>query len=57
MILFYAFAGMMLVFGGIMAFALIINTMTINIMERKREVATLRALGYSHRDILLITTA
>jgi putative ABC transport system permease protein len=43
--LFYAFVGIMLVLGGIMAFALIFTTMTVNVSERTTEIATLRANG------------
>lgn len=43
--LFYAFVGVMLIFGGAMAFALIFNSMSSSISERKVEMATLRASG------------
>ena len=43
--LFYGFIGGMLVLGGLMAFAMIFTTMSVNIVERSREVATLRASG------------
>ena len=43
--LFYAFVGIMLIFGGAMAFALIFNSMSSSISERKVEMATLRASG------------
>lgn len=43
--LFYGFVGGMLVLGGLMAFAIMFTTMSVNIMERSREVATLRASG------------
>ena len=43
--LYYAFVGIMLIFGGAMAFALLFNAMTSNIAERVVEVATLRAAG------------
>jgi putative ABC transport system permease protein len=57
MLLFYAFVGVMLVFGGAMAFALIFNAMSANIAERRREVATLLAVGTDRRTISrLITT-
>ncbi len=57
MLLFYAFVGVMLVFGGAMAFALIFNAMSVNIAERRREVATLLAVGTDRRTISrLITT-
>lgn len=51
MILFYAFVGVMLVFGGAMAFALIFNSMSVNIAERTREVATLLAVGTDRKSI------
>lgn len=49
--LFYAFVGIMLVFGAVMAFALIFNTMSVNIAERMVEVATLRAEGVGRRAV------
>lgn len=51
MVLFYAFVGVMLAFGAAMAFALIFNTMSVNIAERTREVATLLAMGTARRSI------
>ncbi len=51
MVLFYAFVGIMLVFGAAMAFALIFNSMSVNIAERTREVATLLAVGTDRRSI------
>lgn len=51
MILFYAFVGVMLAFGGAMAFALIFSAMSVNIAERTREVATLLAVGTERRSI------
>ena len=49
--LFYAFVGIMLVFGAIMAAALIFNAMSVNIVERTSEVATMEASGVSLRSI------
>jgi putative ABC transport system permease protein len=43
--LFYAFVGVMLVLGGVMAFALIFNTMSANVVERAVELTALRTLG------------
>ncbi len=57
MVLFYAFVGVMLVFGAAMAFALIFNTMSVNISERSREVATLLAVGTERRAISRLITA
>jgi putative ABC transport system permease protein len=57
MVLFYAFVGVMLVFGGAMAFALIFNAMSVNIAERTREVATLLAVGTDRKNIARYITA
>ncbi len=43
--LYYVMMGMFLLFALIMAGAVIFNTMTVNILERQREIATMRALG------------
>lgn len=43
--LFYGFVGVMLALGGLMAFAIMFTTMSVNIVERSREVATLQASG------------
>ena len=45
--LFYAFVGVMLAFGCIMAFALIFNTATVNAAERSPELAALKVNGAS----------
>ncbi len=47
--LFLVFIGAMLALGGAMAFAIIFTTMSVNIVERQRELATLRAAGVRHR--------
>ena len=49
--LFYAFTGIMLLFGGVMAFSLMFNTISVNIAERSTEFATLKANGMSDRTI------
>lgn len=49
--LFYAFVGIMLVFGGLMAFSLMFNTISVNIAERSTEFATLKASGMADRTI------
>jgi putative ABC transport system permease protein len=62
--LFYAFVGIMLIFGGLMAFSLMFNTISVNIAERSTEFATLKANGMADRTIawmivgenLLLTT-
>jgi putative ABC transport system permease protein len=49
--LFYAFVGIMLVFGGLMAFSLMFNTISVNIAERSTEFATLKANGMADKTI------
>jgi putative ABC transport system permease protein len=52
-----AFMGVILAFALAMAFALLFNAMTINVLERRREFSTMRAIGASRRRVaLLITT-
>jgi putative ABC transport system permease protein len=55
--LFYAFIGIMLLFGGLLAFGIIFNTMSVNIAERTVEVATLRAAGMTENRIARLITA
>ncbi len=55
--LYYAFIGVMLVFGGAMAFALMFNSMNSNIAERSVELATLRAAGTPYRTLARTITA
>ena len=45
--LFYVFVGVMLVLGGVLAFALIFNMITASLAERAPELATMRASGLS----------
>ncbi len=47
----------MLLFGGAMAFALIYNSMSSNISERRIEMATLRAAGARHGMLARLITA
>jgi putative ABC transport system permease protein len=49
--LFYAFVGLMLLFGGILAFVLVFNAMSVNVAERSTEIASLRAEGVSRNRI------
>ena len=53
LILFYAIMGFMLIFALLMAFALLFNAMTVSVLERKREFATMRTLGTRRRRIAL----
>ncbi len=48
---FYVFVGIMLVFGGAMAFALIFNIVSVNVDERQSEFASMRANGLTHRKV------
>ncbi len=43
--LFLVFTGVMLIFGVALGFAIIFNTITINTLERQRELATMRTFG------------
>lgn len=45
--LYYVMMGLFLLFALIIAGAVIFNTMTVNVLERWREIATMRALGQS----------
>jgi putative ABC transport system permease protein len=54
--LFYALVGTMLVLGGLMAFAIIFTTMSVNIVERRREIAMLRGAGMGHRMVARLIT-
>ncbi|MDH4279134.1 MAG: ABC transporter permease, partial [Acidimicrobiia bacterium] len=45
--LFYAFVGVMLAFGALMAFALLFNTTTVNTSERSPELAAMKVNGAS----------
>jgi len=55
--LFYAFVGIMLIFGAAMAFALLYNSIQANLAERAVEVATLRAAGIRFRSLSRMITA
>ena len=50
-IFFYAMVGMMVLFGGVMAFALIFNIISVNVAERSGEFASMRANGLTHRRV------
>jgi putative ABC transport system permease protein len=53
---FYAFVGIMLAFGAVMAFALIFNTISVNVAEREGEYATMRANGLSQKQLASLIT-
>ena len=52
--LFYLLIGTIMGFAVVMAFALLFNTMTVNVLEREREFATMRAVGAGRRTIALL---
>jgi putative ABC transport system permease protein len=54
--LFYVFIGVMVVLGGILAFALIYNTLVASISERATEIAVLRTLGMPSGTISRLIT-
>ncbi|PKQ16591.1 MAG: cell division protein FtsX [Actinobacteria bacterium HGW-Actinobacteria-7] len=54
---FYLFIGFMLFFGGVMALALIFNTVSVNLAERSTELASMRANGMSKALIARLVTA
>ena len=54
---FYIFIGFMLLFGGMMALALIFNTVSVNLAERSTELASMRANGMSRQLIARLVTA
>jgi putative ABC transport system permease protein len=45
MAFYYAFIGIMLIFAIGMTFAVLFNAMTVNVLERQRELATMRSIG------------
>ena len=55
-VFFYVFIGVMLVFGGAMAFALIFNIVSVNVAERAGEFASMRANGLTHRRVASMIT-
>lgn len=64
--LFYAIVGVMLLFGSILAFVVLFNTLSVNLAERTVELATLRAAGgrvatlariVTGENLLLVTAA
>lgn len=52
----YTFGGIMLAFGFAMAAAVIYNTFTANILERTREIATMRTIGEDNSRLAVMVT-
>ena len=50
------FIGIMTVFGMSLAAFAVFNTVTLNVTERSRELATMRTLGFSKRQVNLLIT-
>jgi len=51
-----AFMGVMALFGVSLAFAVVFTSVSISVLERTRELATLRTIGYRLRSIAWFTT-
>jgi putative ABC transport system permease protein len=54
--LFYLFVGVMLIFGAVLAFALLFTTITVNMADRTVELATLRAAGVRQGQLARLVT-
>jgi putative ABC transport system permease protein len=54
--LFIVFVTIMLVFGVVLGFVVIFNSITISVQERQRELATMRVIGTSTGRILRVLT-
>lgn len=50
------FIGIMTVFGMTLAAFAVFNTVTLNVTERSRELATMRTLGFSKRQVNMLIT-
>ncbi|KPK48889.1 MAG: hypothetical protein AMK72_05850 [Planctomycetes bacterium SM23_25] len=57
MSLFNVMAGVIVSFCMVMAGAIVFNTMTVNVLERERETATMRTLGAGSSSIVLMLAA
>jgi putative ABC transport system permease protein len=57
MSLYNVMAGVIVAFCMVMAGAIVFNTMTVNVLERERETATMRTLGAGRPLVVLILTA
>jgi len=54
--LYYVFMGVILIFALVMAFAILFNTMTVNVLEQQREFATMRSLGTGGSRVAMLMT-
>jgi putative ABC transport system permease protein len=48
--------GVMLAFALVMAFALLFNSMTVNVLERRREFATMKSVGAGRSRIAMLVS-
>ncbi len=55
--LYYGFIGVIVVFGMALAAAIVFNAVTINVLERSREIATMRTIGMRGGTIARLITA
>ena len=53
---FWVFIGVMLAMGAALGVAIIFNSVTVNVLERRREIAIMRAIGMSRNRLSLILT-
>jgi putative ABC transport system permease protein len=52
----WVFVGAMLLFGSVLAAAILFSTATLGVLERRRDLATLRAIGRTLRELVLALT-
>ncbi len=52
----YAFIGVLMLFAGALTVAIVYNTISSNVHERRSEIASLRALGVRMREITAMVT-
>jgi putative ABC transport system permease protein len=52
----YSFGGILLIFGFAIAFVVIYTTFTANVLERTREIATMRTIGEDGRHLAVMIT-
>jgi len=57
MSLYNVMSGVIVAFCMVMAGAIVFNTMTVNVLERERETATMRTLGAGRPSVVLILAA
>jgi putative ABC transport system permease protein len=52
----WVMVGFMLAFAGVLAAAILFNTATLTVLEHERDFATLRALGWTMRELSTVVT-